>query len=74
MWKRLKEAKKQICRRGSEERAVDYIEETAESGDQAAAVFDLSVTLHEAFEKIAGLADAADENSEEEGLGPGEGG
>src|SRR3954463_12465013 len=68
----LKEAEEEVGEGGGQERAVDDVEDAAEAGDEGAAVFDLGVALHETFEEVAELADAADDGAEEGALVPGE--
>src|SRR5689334_18566104 len=63
----------QISERGSQQRAVDDVQDSAEARDQFAAVFDLGVALHEGFEEVPQLADAADDYAEDEAFGPWQG-
>src|SRR4029453_14582534 len=44
--------------------AVDDIEHPTEAGDELTTVFDLGVALHQAFQKVAELPDAADDRAE----------
>jgi hypothetical protein len=66
----LKQAEKNICKGGSEERAVDDVEDAAVAGDELAAVFYFGVALDETFEQVAELADAADYDAEDDSLPP----
>src|SRR5438094_10580076 len=68
----LKKAEQQIRKRRGEKGAVDDVEDSAEAGDEAARVFDVGVALHEAFEEVAELADAAGDDAEDDAFGPGE--
>src|SRR3954462_301740 len=67
---RSEQAEQQIRERRRQQRAVDHVQDAAEAGDQFAAVFYVGVALHEAFEEVAELADAADDDAEDEALPP----
>src|SRR5258706_322896 len=61
---------KMLRLRGCQEAGVNYTQQAAEAGDEFAAVFYLGVALHEACQKVAELADAADDEAEDESLPP----
>src|SRR5260221_234563 len=66
----LEQAEHEVGERGGEQRAVDDVEDAAEAGDEFAGVFDFGVAFHEGFEQVAELADAADDDAEDEALPP----
>src|SRR2546430_537871 len=66
----LEQAEHQISERRSQQRAVDYVQDPAEARHQTAAVFNLGVALHEGFEQVAQLPDAADDYAEDEAFAP----
>src|SRR5688500_9356418 len=68
----LEEAEQQVRDGRRQERAVDHVEDAAESGEQLAAVLHVGVALHEALEQVAGLSDAADDGAEDRALPPGQ--
>src|SRR3954447_5329930 len=65
-----KQTEHQVSKRRRQQRAVDDVEDAAEAGDEGAAVFHFRIALHQGFEQIAELSDAAEDGAEDEAFPP----